>query len=47
MTGWSVASVVVLGLGAHAPLLSLDRPGYTLSATSGTLSPATSTPFSR
>jgi len=27
-----LASLVVLGLGAHAPLLSLDRPGYTLSA---------------
>jgi hypothetical protein len=25
-------SVVVLGLGAHAPLLSLDRPGFALSA---------------
>jgi 4-amino-4-deoxy-L-arabinose transferase-like glycosyltransferase len=27
-----LASVVVLGLGSHAPLLSLDRPGYALSA---------------
>ncbi len=27
-----LASVVVLGLGAHTPLLSLDRPGYALSA---------------
>jgi len=27
-----LASVVVLGLGAHAPLFSLDRPGYALSA---------------
>src|SRR5207245_2883003 len=27
-----LAGVVVLGLGTHAPLLSLDRPGYTLSA---------------
>src|SRR5207253_4410298 len=27
-----LASVVVLGLGAHAPLLSLDRPGEALSA---------------
>jgi hypothetical protein len=27
-----LAGVVVLGLGAHAPLLSLDRPGYALSA---------------
>jgi len=27
-----VASVVVLGLGTHVPLLSLDRPGATLSA---------------
>jgi hypothetical protein len=27
-----LASLVALGLGAHAPLLSLDRPGYTLSA---------------
>ena len=27
-----LASVVVLGLGAHAPLLSLDRPGAALSA---------------
>jgi hypothetical protein len=27
-----LASVVVLGLGAHAPLMSLDRPGYALSA---------------
>src|SRR3989454_6235391 len=27
-----LASVVVLGLGTHAPLLSLDRPGITLSA---------------
>jgi hypothetical protein len=27
-----LASVVVLGLGTHAPLLSMDRPGYALSA---------------
>ena len=27
-----LASVVVLGLGTHAPLLSLDQPGYALSA---------------
>src|SRR5207249_6140700 len=27
-----LASVVVLGLGTHAPLLSLERPGITLSA---------------
>jgi 4-amino-4-deoxy-L-arabinose transferase-like glycosyltransferase len=27
-----LASVVVLGLGTHAPLVSLDRPGYALSA---------------
>jgi len=27
-----VASVVVLGLATHAPLLTLDRPGYVLSA---------------
>ena len=27
-----LASVVVLGLGTHAPLLSLDRPGFALSA---------------
>jgi len=27
-----LASMVVLGLGTHAPLLSLDRPGITLSA---------------
>jgi len=27
-----LASVVVLSLGTHAPLLSLDRPGYALSA---------------
>src|SRR5438093_10100158 len=27
-----LASVVVLGLGAHTPLFSLDRPGYALSA---------------
>src|SRR5439155_1178095 len=27
-----LASVVVLGLGVHAPLLSLDRPGFALSA---------------
>jgi 4-amino-4-deoxy-L-arabinose transferase-like glycosyltransferase len=27
-----LASVVVLGLGTHTPLLSLDRPGYALSA---------------
>jgi hypothetical protein len=27
-----LVSVVVLGLGTHAPLLSLDRPGYALSA---------------
>jgi 4-amino-4-deoxy-L-arabinose transferase-like glycosyltransferase len=27
-----LVSVVVLGLGTHAPLLSMDRPGYALSA---------------
>jgi dolichyl-phosphate-mannose-protein mannosyltransferase len=27
-----VTSVIVLGLGTHAPVLSLDRPGYALSA---------------
>src|SRR5438132_1158767 len=27
-----LASVVLLGIGAHAPLLSLDRPGFVLSA---------------
>jgi len=27
-----IASMVLLGLGAHAPLLSLDQPGYILSA---------------